>query len=96
VLCAGTLVWMIDWRVALLCWAGFLVVVIFSKYVSLGSISCALFFPVGLLAFSYTGLEALLGLLCALLLIFAHRENISRLRAGTESKLKFGGRPKNR
>ncbi len=96
VLCAGTMVWMIDWRIALLCWAVFLVVVIFSKYVSLGSVSSALFFPVGLLAFGYTGTEALLGLLCALLLIFAHRENIRRLRAGTESKLKFGGRPKNR
>ncbi|MFB0920238.1 MAG: glycerol-3-phosphate acyltransferase, partial [Oscillospiraceae bacterium] len=87
VLCAGTLVWLIDWRVALICWVIFLVVVVFTKYVSLGAISGTAFFPIGLLAFSYSGLEVILGLLCALLLVFAHRENIKRLRSGTESKL---------
>ncbi len=96
VLCAGTLVWMIDWRVALMCWAIFLIVVVFTKYVSLGAISGTVFFPIGLWAFSYTGLEGFLGLLCALLLVFAHRENIKRLRSGTESKLNLGGKPKSR
>ena len=91
VLSGGTLVWLIDWRVGLVCWSVFLIVVIFTKYVSLGAISCAIFLPLSLLAFRYSWLEALLGLLCALLLIFAHRENIKRLRDGTESKLKLGG-----
>ncbi|MEA4894246.1 MAG: glycerol-3-phosphate acyltransferase [Oscillospiraceae bacterium] len=96
VLCAGTLVWLIDWRVALICWAIFLVVVAFKKYVSLGAITGTLFFPIGLWVFGYSGLEGLLAFLCAALLVFAHRENIKRLRSGTESKLNFGGRPKNR
>lgn len=96
VLCAGTLVWLIDWRVALICWIVFLVVVVFTKYVSLGAICGTAFFPIGLLAFSYSGLAVILSLLCALLLIFAHRENIKRLRGGTESKLNLGGKPKNR
>lgn len=94
VLCAGTLVWLADWRVGLICWAAFIVVVVFTKYVSLGAISCSLIFPVGLWAFGYPGLVGLLGLLCALLLIFAHRENIKRLRSGTESKLNLAGKPK--
>lgn len=94
VLCAGTLVWMADWRVGLICWTVFIVVVVFSRYVSLGAVSCSLFFPIGLWAFGYSGLEGLLGLFCALLLIFAHRENIKRLRNGTESKLNLGGKPK--
>ena len=96
VLCAGAFVWLVDWRIGLVCWAVFLIVVVFSKYVSLGAISGALLMPIGLLAFGYSGLEALIGLLCVLLLIFAHRENIQRLRRGTENKLNLGGKPKSR
>jgi len=95
VLCAGTLVWMLDWRVGLICWAAFIVIVVFTKYVSLGSISASVLCPIGLWAFGYSGLEGLIALLCSLLLIYAHRENIKRLRSGTESKLNLGGRPKN-
>ncbi len=90
VLCMGTLSFMADWRVGLICWSIFLIIVIFTKYVSLGAIVGCLFMSVCILAFGYSGLEALLALLCALLLIFAHRENISRLRKGTESKLNIG------
>lgn len=92
VLCVGTLAWMLDWRVGLICWTIFLVVVVFTKYVSLGSITSVVFLPIGIWAFDYTGLEGVLGLLCALLLIFAHRENIAKLLKGTENKLNIGGR----
>ncbi len=92
VLCVGTLAWMADWRVGLICWTIFFVVVIFTKYVSLGSMASVAFFPIGIWAFDYTGLEGVLGLLCALLLIFAHRENIAKLIRGTENKLNIGGR----
>ena len=94
VLCAGTLAWMADWRVGLVCWAIFLVIVIFTKYVSLGSMASVVFLPIGIWAFNYTGLEGVLGLLCALLMIFAHRENIKRLKNHTESKLNIGGKGK--
>ena len=92
VLCVGTLAWMLDWRVGLICWTIFLVVVVFTKYVSLGSITSVVFLPIGIWAFDYTGLEGVLGLLCALLLIFAHRENIAKLLKGTENRLNIGGR----
>jgi len=92
VLCVGTLAWMADWRVGLICWAIFLIVVVFTKYVSLGALLACIFLPICIWVFGYTGLEGLLGLLCSLLMIFAHRENIKRLRNGTESKLKIGGK----
>ena len=92
VLCVGTLAWMADWRVGLICWAIFLIVVVFTKYVSLGAILACILLPICIWVFGYTGLEGLLGLLCSLLMIFAHRENIKRLRNGTESKLKIGGK----
>lgn len=94
VLCVGTLAWMVDWRVGLICWAIFIVVVVFTKYVSLGAISGMLFFPIGIWAFGHTGLEGVLGLLCAMLMIFAHRENIKKLINGTENKLNIGGKGK--
>lgn len=92
VLCVGTLAWMADWRVGLICWTVFLVVVVFTKYVSLGSMTSVAFLPIAIWAFDYTGLEGVLGLLCALLLIFAHRENIAKLIRGTENKLNIGSR----
>lgn len=89
VLSAGVLVLMVDWRAGIICWLVFLACVIFTRYVSLGSVACALFFPLGLLIFGYTGIEILLGLFCALLLIFKHSANIGRLIAGKESRLEL-------
>jgi glycerol-3-phosphate acyltransferase PlsY len=65
----------------------FLVVVLLTRYVSLGSMVGAATIPLfvwlsGLRAPEFTG--AIVG---ALLIIFAHRANIERLIGGTESKL---------
>lgn len=90
-LCAGVLAWIIDWRVGLVCWSIFIIIVVFTKYVSLGAIISGLSLPAAVLVFSYQGLDAILALLCALLIVFAHRENILRLIKGTENKLSIGG-----
>lgn len=94
VLCAGVIALMADWRVGLVCWSAFLVVVVFTKYVSLGSIIGSLLLPICIWAFGYTGLEGVLGLLSSVLMIFAHRDNIKRLINGTESKLNIGNKGK--
>jgi len=90
-LCAGTVAFMADWRVGLVCFTVFIVIVVFTKYVSLASISSCLLLPITIWSFGYSGLEGLLGFLCALLLVIAHRENIRKLLNGTESKLNIGG-----
>jgi glycerol-3-phosphate acyltransferase PlsY len=90
-LCGGTVMWMVDWRMALICWSVFIIVVVFTKYVSLGSILASTCIPLGLLIFGYGWLEVVIGLLCMLLVIIAHRENVVRLISGTESKLAIGG-----
>jgi acyl phosphate:glycerol-3-phosphate acyltransferase len=64
----------------------------FSRYVSVGSMSCALAFPVFVLLSPAAGSN--LGLVIAAILggsliIFRHKTNISRLRAGTEPKFSF-------
>lgn len=96
VLCSAVITFAVDWRVGLICMVIFLIIVIFTKYVSLGSMIGSLCFPLLLWSFSYTGLEGLLGLFCALIVVFAHRENIKRLINGNESKLSIGSKGRNK
>lgn len=91
VLCAGTMILLVDWRVGLICWAAFIIVVIFTHYVSLASMIACLLAPIVMPMFGYTALQIVLVLLCALLVVIKHAENILRLIGGTENKLQFGG-----
>lgn len=95
VLCAAVIALAVDWRIGLLCIIVFAIIVIFTKYVSLGSIVGTLCFPILLWSFGYTGLEGLLGLFSSIVVVFAHRDNIKRLKAGTESKLSIGSKGRN-
>ena len=88
-LCGAVLIIMADWRAGVICLLVFLIVVVFSRYVSLGSIAAAVVYPITLLIFQHGGLCAMLGLFCSLLLIFQHRGNIGRLLTGSESKLEL-------
>ena len=90
VLCGLTVAFLVDWRVGLSCLLAFGLVVIFTRYVSLGSIVSMALFPVFLWMFGYDTLSAVLALLCALLVVIKHAENIVRLIGGTESRLKIG------
>lgn len=95
VLCGGVMALLADWRVGLLCWAVFAIVVIFTRYVSLGSILSSMSCFLWMLAFDHTSLEVILALLCGLLITVKHAENILRLIGGTERKLSIQkGRPR--
>lgn len=67
-------------------------VAVITRYVSLGSITAALAFPV-LMYFQYSQDRIVLAFAVGigLYVIWKHRENISRLRTGTENKLKWFG-----
>ena len=89
----------IDWKVFLCLIVIFAVVLAISKYVSLGSIIAAACCPVGTFLFQFwqrgdlpmwylwlnTGLAALMGAW----VIYMHRTNIQRLKAGNENKFSF-------
>jgi glycerol-3-phosphate acyltransferase PlsY len=91
VLCGGILVLMLDWRIGLICWAVFALAVLFTRYVSLGSVCAGIMLPVGVAIFGGWYLQVLLSVACGLLLVIMHRDNILRLIAGRERKLSFGG-----
>ena len=86
ILSGGTIAIMIDWRIALVVWGGFILLAVLTKYVSLGSLwaggsfpfiswYCYPQWPVVVLAFMIGGL-----------VVWQHRANIKRLLSGTENK----------
>ena len=91
VLCFMTMAFLVDWRAGLLCVLVFALIVIFTRFVSLGSVAAALLCPLFLWMFGHDTLSGVLALLCALLIAVKHSENIVRLIAGTENKLTIGG-----
>lgn len=76
--------------VILLCFGVWLVVFILTNYVSLASMCAGVSFPIFILTSPRTNDNISLiifSFAVAVLLIWTHRKNISRLRAGTESKI---------
>lgn len=84
---SGGMVFMIDWRIALILLAMFILVVIFTKYVSLGSIVMAVFYPVFTYLFYKSFILVLIALVFMAIVLIAHRENIKKLLKGQENKI---------
>jgi glycerol-3-phosphate acyltransferase PlsY len=77
----------IDWRMALLCLLIVAVVVLLTRYVSLGSVTAAIACP-----FLCHWLEpgfVPYAVVMVLVLLFKHRSNLIRLAHGEENKLSF-------
>ena len=82
----------LDWKVALLSLLMFIIVVLFSRMVSLGSICAAATMAVLTYVFRMFVYkqDASTVSFCAAILIIKHIPNIKRIAKGTESKLSFG------
>ena len=89
VLSGGTIAIMIDWRVALVVWGGFIILVALTRYVSLGSCWAGASFPFATWFVFHSVLLTALGVLMGWSLVYMHRANIKRLLSGTESKFSF-------
>ena len=89
ILSGGTIALMIDWRVALVVWGGFLILVIVTRYVSLGSLWAGASFPF-ISWYCYPSVRiVVLAFLCGGLVVWQHRGNAQRLIHGKERKLSF-------
>ncbi len=62
-------------------------VIAFTGYVSLASITVAVLFPILVIAFRYSIKHIIGALILAILAIYRHRSNISRLLKGQENKI---------
>ena len=87
---------MINWKIGLICLVFALVIMAFSRMVSMGSVGAAILFPV-LTLFINTNFIAqasgmkyfIFSVILAAIVIFNHRANIKRIANGTENKLSF-------
>ena len=89
ILSGGTIALMIDWRIALVVWGGFSLLVLFTRYVSLGSVWAGGSFPFISWYYYPHPLIVILAFLCGGLVVWQHRGNIQRLLKGNERKLTF-------
>lgn len=86
ILSGGTIALMIDWRVALVVWGGFLVLAVLTRYVSLGSCWAGATFPIATWFVYRSVLITVLAVVIGGLILYMHRGNVKRLLSGTENK----------
>ena len=90
ILTSAAMIAVFDWRIFLVIFAAFVIVVFIARYVSAGSIVAAALFPVMMLILYWGRFHFFaVGFLLAATVIYMHRSNIKRLLAGTESKFTF-------
>ena len=77
-------------KVTVIVFLVWLLLVLATRYVSLGSIVAAALVPVLALVFGYPALYVVFGVLAAALIIVRHRSNITRLLKGTENRISAG------
>ena len=89
----------LDWKIGLIVLVMALIIMLASRYVSLGSISAAVIYVCVVLAFmlgknDFNLSYLICSVILALLIIIKHHKNISRLKNGTENKLSFKSKKK--
>ena len=67
----------------------FILIVYFTKYISLGSITAAFLLPIFTFFTHRDSYLFALSLIIGIFVIYRHKTNISRLLSGTENKFKF-------
>lgn len=85
----GLLIFMMP-KVAVASFGIWLVCVLLTRYVSLGSIMAAIFTPPLAWYLSYPSAYVIFSVVAAFFVVLRHKENIHRLLTGTESKIKPG------
>lgn len=76
----------VDWKTAVIALGLFLLVVILTRYISLGSICAVITLPILGLLFQRSWAAVVMYAAVAVLVTFLHRANIKRLLNGTENK----------
>ena len=86
ILSGGTIAIMIDWRVALVVWGGFLILAVLTRWVSLGSIWAGASFPFATWFVYHDLVLLLLAVFLGGMIVWKHRGNLKRILSGTESR----------
>jgi acyl phosphate:glycerol-3-phosphate acyltransferase len=82
----------LSWPAGLVAASGWLAGAAFTRYSSVGSLIGSVLAPFALWFFTRSLPETLYGAFAALLIFFTHRQNLGRLRAGTEGPIRLSRR----
>ncbi len=84
----GGIMFALDWRLALVAFITFILIVVITKYVSVGSLTITFLLPVWLMINYIEQPQVyLLGWVFVVFAFFRHKENIKRLINGNENKI---------
>ena len=80
----------LNWKIGLICLIFELIIIAITRMVSAGSILAAILYPILTIFMEDIGFGAIIiSIFIALLIIFNHREDLKRIKDGTENKLSF-------
>lgn len=94
VVTTAVMILMLDPVIFLVLLVIFALIVLMTKYISLGSIMCMMLYPVILNRMRGPSFSNVIAIMIAAFIIFLHRTNIKRLMDGTESKISLGRKKK--
>jgi len=90
VMAIGTIVIVIDWRLALIGWGIFILITLITRFISLASMLGSAGFPTAMFIINVGGIaERGVAILCVLLVVVRHMPNIKRIIKGEESRFSF-------
>lgn len=89
VVTAATMILLLNPVVFLILFIMFILLVVATRYVSLGSVICVMLYPILLNRIDGPGFSNIIAIFIMLLVVFLHRGNLKRLLNGTESKISF-------
>ncbi len=91
---SGGMVFLVDYRIALILLAMFIITVAITRYVSLGSILMAIFYPIYTFAFYISIPLTIIALVFSAIVIAKHKDNIIKLLEHREDKISFSKKDK--
>ncbi len=88
-------IWFVDWRMGLICFGIFVVILLTIRYMSLASMTFAFTSPIVLFLLGHRSIPLLVvSAILSILVIARHYQNIGRLIKGTESKFSLSSKKK--
>ncbi|MCD7917333.1 MAG: glycerol-3-phosphate 1-O-acyltransferase PlsY [Clostridiales bacterium] len=89
VLAGAGVILSMDWRIALICLGVFVLIVVCTRMVSLGSMVAAVLFPITCWTIYHDGLVVVLACVASVLIVVRHKDNAKRIAHGEENKFEF-------
>ena len=80
----------LNWKIGLICLIFAVIIIALTRMVSVGSILSAILYPIlTIFMANIAFIPVAISILITLLIIFNHRENLKRIKDGTENKISF-------